>query len=54
MLESKSKHIYYLLLMSFTWIAGMLALIPVDYAWTVWLRKHRVLWLDHWMDQTLF
>jgi len=54
MLESKSKHIYYLLLMSFTWIAGMLALIPVDYAWTVWLRKHRVRWLDHWMDQTLF
>lgn len=41
-------------MMSFTWLAGMLALIPVDYAWTVWLRKHRVRWLDHWMDQTLF
>jgi membrane-associated phospholipid phosphatase len=40
--------------MSFTWLAGMLALIPVDYAWTVWLRKNRVRWLDHWMDQTLF
>ncbi len=41
-------------LMSFSWLAGMLALIPVDYAWTVWLRKHRIRWLDHWMDQTLF
>jgi len=53
-MESKPKHIYYLLLMSFTWLAGMLALIPLDYAWTVWLRKHRVRWLDHWMDRTLF
>jgi len=50
----KPKYNYYLLMMSFTWLAGMLALIPVDYAWTVWLRKHRVRWLDHWMDQTLF
>ena len=54
MLKSIPKQLYYLLLMSCTWLAGMLALIPVDYVWTAWLRKHRVRWLDHWMDQTLF
>jgi len=40
--------------MSFSWLAGMLALVPVDYTWTVWLREHRVRWLYRWMDQTLF
>ena len=54
MMKSKTKHLYYLLLMSVTWLAGMLALIPVDYAWTIWLRQHRIRWLDNWMDRTLF
>lgn len=48
------KHSYGLLVLSLVWLVGMLLLIPVDYDWTIWLRQHRLKWLDHWMDQTLF
>jgi PAP2 superfamily protein len=50
----KPKPPYGLILLGSTWLLGMLCLIPVDHAWTIWIRRHRIRWLDGWMDQTLF
>jgi membrane-associated PAP2 superfamily phosphatase len=53
-ISTYEKRRYGLILFGSTWFLGMLGLIPVDEAWTLWIRQHRIRWLDRWMDQTLF
>ena len=45
---------YRLILFGSAWLLGMFLLVPVDYEWTLFLRRHRIAWFARWMAQSLF